>query len=49
MRIAVTSQGRDLSAPVDPRFGRAKFFVIVDTENGEFSAAEGADAGRHWG
>jgi len=40
MRIAVTAQGRDFSAPVDPRFGRAKFFVIVDTDTGEFSAAD---------
>ena len=39
MTIAVTAQGRDLSAPIDPRFGRAKFFVIVDTETGEFSTA----------
>ena len=40
MRIAVTAQGRELSAPVDPRFGRAKLFVIVDTETGQFSAAD---------
>jgi predicted Fe-Mo cluster-binding NifX family protein len=40
MKIAVTAQGRDLDAPVDPRFGRAKFFVIVDTETGDFSAAD---------
>jgi len=40
MKIAVTSQGQDLTAPVDPRFGRAKFFVVVDTETQEFSAAD---------
>ena len=40
MRIAVTAQGQDLNAPVDPRFGRAKFFVVVDTETGEFSASD---------
>ena len=40
MRIAVTAQGQERSAPVDPRFGRAKFFVIVDTETGESSAAD---------
>ena len=38
MKAAVTSQGRDLSSQVDPRFGRAKYFVIVDTESGQFSA-----------
>ena len=40
MKIAVTAQGRDLNAPIDPRFGRAKFFVIADTETGEFSTAD---------
>jgi predicted Fe-Mo cluster-binding NifX family protein len=40
MRIAVTAQGQELSAPVDPRFGRAKFFVVVDTETGKFSTAD---------
>ena len=40
MNVAVTSQGRELSWPVDPRFGRAKFFVIVDAETGEFTAAD---------
>ena len=42
MRIAVTAQGRDLGAPVDPRFGRAKFFVAVDAETGEVSAVDNA-------
>ncbi len=32
MRIAVTSSGRTLEAEVDRRFGRALFFLIVDTE-----------------
>ncbi len=40
MQIAVTAQGQDLNAPVDPRFGRAKFFVVVDTETGEFTVAD---------
>ena len=38
MKVAVTSQGPDLASEVDPRFGRAKFFVVVDTETGEFRA-----------
>ena len=37
MKIAVTSQGPDLSSQVDPRFGRAKGFIVVDTDTGEFS------------
>ena len=40
MKITVTSQGRELSSPVDPRFGRAKFFVVVETDTGEFAAVD---------
>ncbi|MCK4871125.1 MAG: NifB/NifX family molybdenum-iron cluster-binding protein [Phycisphaerales bacterium] len=38
MKVAVTSQGSDLASMVDPRFGRAKYFVVVDTETGEFAS-----------
>jgi predicted Fe-Mo cluster-binding NifX family protein len=38
MKVAVTSQGPDLSSPVDPRFGRARYFLVVDTDSGEFTA-----------
>ena len=40
MRIAITAKGTDLDAEVDPRFGRCQYFVIVDPETMEFSAAE---------
>ena len=40
MKVAVTSQGRELNSAVDPRFGRAKYFLVVDTETGDFSAAD---------
>ncbi len=40
MKVAVTSQGRELDSPVDPRFGRARFFLVADTETGEFSAID---------
>ena len=42
MRIAVTAQGREMTSPVDPRFGRARFFVVADTETGESAAADNA-------
>ncbi len=42
MKVAVTSQGPDLSSAVDPRFGRAKYFVIVDAESGGFEAVDNA-------
>jgi len=33
MKVAISSQGSDLSSQVDPRFGRARHFVVVDTES----------------
>jgi predicted Fe-Mo cluster-binding NifX family protein len=42
MRIAVTSQGEMLDSPVDPRFGRASRFILVDTETGRFQAVDNA-------
>ena len=35
MKVAVTSQGPEPTSPVDPRFGRAKCFIVVDTETGD--------------
>ncbi|MDH3567576.1 MAG: dinitrogenase iron-molybdenum cofactor biosynthesis protein, partial [Desulfobacteraceae bacterium] len=32
MKIAVTSRGKDLDSPVDPRFGRAAYILVVDTK-----------------
>ncbi len=40
MKIAVTSTGRTLESGVDPRFGRAACFIIVDTETMELSVIE---------
>lgn len=38
MRIAVTSEGETLDFQVDPRFGRASMFLIVDSETMAFEA-----------
>ena len=32
MKIAVTSTGTDLDSQVDPRFGRASYILIVDSD-----------------
>ncbi len=36
MKIAITAQGTDLNSELDSRFGRAKQFIIVDSETKEF-------------
>lgn len=33
MRVAVTAQGADLESAMDPRFGRCRNFVIVDSDS----------------
>ncbi|QBG48481.1 dinitrogenase iron-molybdenum cofactor biosynthesis protein [Verrucomicrobia bacterium S94] len=40
MKIAISTSGENLSAPVDTRFGRAPRFLIYDTETGTFSLKE---------
>ena len=40
MIIAVTAEGRNLTAEVDPRFGRAQRFLLVDSETMKFEVVE---------
>ncbi len=40
MKVAITAQGTDLNAQVDPRFGRCQTFLIVNTETGAVEAVE---------
>ena len=40
MKVAVTSKGVELSSLVDQRFGRAEFFLVVDTETGDISSSD---------
>ncbi|MCP3873425.1 MAG: dinitrogenase iron-molybdenum cofactor biosynthesis protein [Desulfobacteraceae bacterium] len=42
MKIAVTAQGNKLDSELDPRFGRASYILIVDTETLEFEACDNA-------
>jgi predicted Fe-Mo cluster-binding NifX family protein len=43
MKIAVTSTGQDLDAPMDPRFGRASYIVIVDSETMDYEVLDNAE------
>ncbi|MBN2116446.1 MAG: NifB/NifX family molybdenum-iron cluster-binding protein [Anaerolineales bacterium] len=38
MKIAISAISSDLDAAIDPRFGRAAYFVIVDTDILEWQA-----------
>ena len=40
IKICITSKGTDLSAEVDPKFGRAQYFLIVDPHSMDFEAIE---------
>ncbi len=39
MKICITSRGDDLSASVDPRFGRCQYFLFVDSGTMQYEAA----------
>ena len=40
MKIAVTSSGKSLDSEIDPRFGRTKYFIIVDPDSMEYEVVE---------
>lgn len=42
MKLAITATGADLQAQIDPRFGRAQYFIIIDPETMEFETIENA-------
>ena len=44
MRIAVTTQGKDLDAQVDSRFGRAPNFLVLDTETQHFEVVQNSQS-----
>ena len=38
MKVAISAKGTDLGCQMDPRFGRAAYFLIVDTDDGACEA-----------
>ena len=42
MKIAFSTSGADLNAPLDSRFGRAAKFLVYDTETASFTVVDNA-------
>ena len=42
MKILLTAKGKQTNDEVDPRFGRAKYFILVDTDTNEATAHDNA-------
>lgn len=45
MRVAISAQGIDVESAVDPRFGRCRYFVIVDPDTLEYEAVANPNIG----
>ena len=42
MKVVITSSAQTLADPIDMHFGRAKFFILADTETGRATAHDNA-------
>lgn len=40
MKLAISASGQTLDSELDPRFGRAKYFLLVDSEGGDPEVVE---------
>jgi len=40
MKIAISSRGEDLGSEVDARFGRARYFIVYDTDSDSYEVIE---------
>ena len=40
MKVCITSKGATLDSRAEERFGRAPFFIIIETETGTFEAIQ---------
>ena len=44
MKIAISSSGQTIDSQVDQRFGRAAYFLIIDTENMDIEVIDNQNA-----
>ncbi len=44
MKIAIASQGKELSSNVDPRFGRASYILIFDTNTRQMEVLDNRES-----
>lgn len=44
MKIGISATGPDLDTEVDPRFGRCRYFVVVDPETMQFESIDNSGA-----
>ena len=44
MKIAVSSTGTDLSATIDERFGRCRYFILLETDDMSFDVIDNPNA-----
>lgn len=49
MKLCITSTGKDMEAMVDTTFGRASFFLIIDTETKETEVVDNSAASQAQG
>jgi predicted Fe-Mo cluster-binding NifX family protein len=45
MKLIITATAPEIEAPVDPRFGRGAFFIVVDNETMQWQAHENQGVG----
>jgi predicted Fe-Mo cluster-binding NifX family protein len=45
MKICVSAASNRMDSPIDPRFGRCPYFVIVDSENMQFEVIQNMASG----
>ena len=37
MKVAISAQGKEMSSVIDQRFGRTRYFIVIDSETGTFT------------